>query len=88
MYSIKLNLSDSVVQYRASTMVEECQVSRLGHLLQYMREYCTMPRAKNRKAKSSNLMEDKTLCLSGYIIYLWDTASAVWSANNEPQLFQ
>ena len=52
MYSIKLNLSDSVVQYRASTMVEGCQVSRLGHLLQYMREYCTVYNAESQKQDS------------------------------------
>ena len=31
----------------------------------------TMPRALNRTAKGSTLMEDETLYPSGYIIYLW-----------------
>ena len=31
----------------------------------------TMPRAQNRAAKGSTLMEDETRCPSGYIIYLW-----------------
>ena len=31
----------------------------------------TMPRAQSRTAKGSTLMEDETLCPSGYIIYLW-----------------
>ena len=31
----------------------------------------TMPRAQNRTAKGSTLMEDETLYPSGYIIYLW-----------------
>ena len=31
----------------------------------------TMPRAQNRVAKGSTLMEDETRCPSGYIIYLW-----------------
>ena len=30
-----------------------------------------MPRAQNRTAKDSTLMEDKTLGPSGFIIYLW-----------------
>ena len=31
----------------------------------------TMPRAENRTAKDSTVMEDETLCPSGYIIQLW-----------------
>ena len=31
----------------------------------------TMPRAQNRAAKGSTLMEDETLCPSGYNIFLW-----------------
>ena len=31
----------------------------------------TMPRAQNRTAKGSTLMENETLCPSGYILYLW-----------------
>ena len=55
------------------TVVVGCQFGGLGHLLQYIHEYCTMPRPQDRTAKGSTLMEDEMICPSGYKIYLWYT---------------
>ena len=51
--SVKLNLSDPCIQYRAVTMVEGCQAGRLGHLLHYMREYNAESPKQGRKGFNS-----------------------------------
>ena len=58
--SLKLNLTDPyrTVPYHAiaSTLVEGCQASGLGHLLQYSICASTMPRDQNRTEKGSILL--------------------------------
>ena len=51
-----------------STTDEGCQAGGLGHLLQYMRDYSTMPRPKTGQEKVQFYCEDDLLFLSSYYL--------------------
>ena len=57
------------MQYRASTIVEGCQASRLGHLLQYMHVYKAESPKQGRKRFNSIVKRIGFDHL--VIIYLW-----------------